>query len=421
MKKRTFLTCLLLLFVAEATALAIFAFWETDGAQDTVLVNEAVRSVQEDWDVIEEHKNQTSLDYVVLDLEGNVCYRTDQGLSESISMAVKHRDTILDLWSGSSLVGKIIISNDSAQLFREKKHTVIMLLSFAVLLQFVICAGFLVYLNHVMIRPFQKLKGFAERIAGGCLDIPLEMDRYNLFGVFTESFDIMRSELKRAQKAEAEASAGKRELVAKLSHDIKTPVASIKAASELGAALTDDEKIRDNYIQIIRKADQIDALISELFTAALEDLKQLSVAPRELESSELAEMLENADYLHWSAIPQIPGCILCADRRRLQQVLDNLFANAYKYAAPPAFVSFGRQCGCLSVCIEDSGGGVSAEELPFLKEKFRRGSNAEDKEGAGLGLYLSDYFMKEMRGGLVLENGVNGLRAVVEVPLSGKI
>lgn len=84
MKKRTFLTCLLLLFVAEATALAIFAFSETDGAQDTVLVNEAVRSVQEDWDVIEEHKNQTSLDYVVLDLEGNVCYRTDQGDRKSV-------------------------------------------------------------------------------------------------------------------------------------------------------------------------------------------------------------------------------------------------------------------------------------------------------------------------------------------------
>ena len=61
-----------------------------------------------------------------------------------------------------------------------------------------------------MIRPFRKLKGFAERIAGGNLDIPLEMDKRNLFGAFTESFDIMRSELKKARLAEAQAQQSKK-------------------------------------------------------------------------------------------------------------------------------------------------------------------------------------------------------------------
>ena len=163
------------------------------------------------------------------------------------------------------------------------------------ILQCGICAGYYVYLNYAVIEPFQKLNGFAQRIAGGNLDVPLEMDRANIFGAFTESFDIMRSELKKAKIAEAKANAGKKELVAKLSHDIKTPVASIKAASEVGATLADNDRLRDNYTQIIRKADQIDTLISDLFTAALEELRQLTVSPGDMESRGIREMLESAD------------------------------------------------------------------------------------------------------------------------------
>ena len=137
------------------------------------------------------------------------------------------------------------------------------------------------YLENIVIKPFKKLKGFAGRIAAGNLDFPLEMDRHNLFGAFTESFDVMRDELKSARIAEAKAEAEKRELVAELSHDIKTPVASIKAASELGLLLADNGKIKDNYQNIIHKADQVNALVTNLFTATLEEMDKLSVTPCE--------------------------------------------------------------------------------------------------------------------------------------------
>ena len=70
------------------------------------------------------------------------------------------------------------------------------------------------------------------------------------------------------------------------------------------------------------------------------------------------------------------------------------------------------------VAIEDFGGGVSEEELPFLKEKFKRGENAGKVSGAGLGLYISDYFMKEMGGELEVANGKRGLRVSVRIRMS---
>ena len=78
-----------------------------------------------------------------------------------------------------------------------------------------------------------------------------------------------------------------------------------------------------------------------------------------------------------------------------------------------------RESRFLAVAIEDCGGGVDAEELPLLKEKFRRGSNARNREGAGLGLYISDYFMREMGGELLVENGEDGLRVTVVICQSG--
>nr|WP_300838521.1 HAMP domain-containing sensor histidine kinase [uncultured Acetatifactor sp.] len=473
MKKRYFIIIQLIVAAVETILLFGFALQDTDSVQDAVAVNEVLQSVEADWDRLESHENRTGLAYVVLDDTGEVLYRTDTGLSESINAAVVHRDTILDVESGGLAAGKLIVSNDSAKLLKSRQQTVLLAVMALMLVQWSVCIGYGIYLDRIVVRPFRQLKDFARRVAGGNLDIPLAMDRGNLFGAFTESFDIMRDELKKARLAEAKANAEKKELVAKLSHDIRTPVASIKAASEVGAALAENDRIKGNYGQIIRKADQIDTLVNNLFTATLEELEQLTVAPVDMESRELAEMLESADYFGWAKIPPIPECLLYGDRLRLQQVFDNIFANAYKYGrgafrggnalggnaaiqesgadrgscqrgaglrgepcAEPErasggdsgkasslegkiYVTMRRENRFLAVCIEDCGGGVDPEELPLLKEKFRRGSNAGNKEGAGLGLYISDYFLREMGGELLVENGEKGLRVTVAVRLSG--
>ncbi len=421
MKNRVFFAAVIFLFLIELTVLMLFAFPAEEQTRDTVEANETVQTVQSDWNHFDKHINTTSLDYVVLDLRGNVMYRTKDGLSESMNAAISHRDTILDIEVGGAAVGKLIIYNNDAIRFRSEKQTVIIGVMAAMLLQLCICVSYFLYLKKTVVKPFEKMKHFAERIAGGNLDIPLEMDRHNLFGAFTESFDLMRSELKKAKIAEAKANASKKELVAKLSHDIRTPIASIKAASEVGAALSEDEKIRENYERIVRKTDQINTLVTNLFSATLEELRELAVTPCDLKSGEIRELLENADYLHRAEIPSIPDCLIYADKLRLQQVFDNIFANSYKYADTKIDVEARIEGDCLAVGIEDYGGGIDDSELPLLKEKFKRGSNTHGIDGAGLGLYISDYCMKEMNGSLDIENGVNGLKVTVRIALANAI
>lgn len=413
--KKLLLASFILVFVAEIAALVIFAVRTPDFSQDTVAVNEVVQSVAADFDNLENHINKTSLDYVVIDTDGNVLFKTKDGLSEDLNSAIAHRDTVVDF-----VGGKVIVYNDGVSTLQSEKRTAVIVLAVAIAAECAICAGYFLYIYFAVVKPFAKLKGFARRVAGGNLDIPLDMDRHNLFGAFTESFDIMRAELKKARLAEAQAQKSKKELVAKLSHDIKTPVASIKAVAEVGLAVAKNDRAKENYTQIIGKADQINKLVTNLFTATLEELQQLNVTPENISSAQVKVMLESADYMRRAAVPDMLECLVIADGLRLQQVFDNIFANSYKYAGTEISVTVTKVENNLFVAIEDAGGGVSGDELSQLKEKFWRGSNAKNIEGAGLGLYISDYFMREMQGALAVENGERGLRVTVTLSLSGK-
>ena len=188
------------------------------------------------------------------------------------------------------------------------------------------------YFRCKFIMPFRKLQNFAHRIAAGNLDIPLEMDEHNLFGAFTESFDLMREELRLAKESEYEANQSKKELVATLSHDIKTPIASIMSAMDVMLVKAKDEKEQKAIEAINMKLEQINTLVTNMFHATLEELQALNVTAYEIQSFEISPLIQNADYEERILPFSIPNCIILADPLRLQQVLDNIVHNSYKYA-----------------------------------------------------------------------------------------
>lgn len=275
-----------------------------------------------------------------------------------------------------------------------------------------------VYCEINIIKPFRKLQGFARRIASGNLDIPLEMDRSNHFGAFTESFDLMREELKKARENERSADRSKKELVASLSHDIKTPVASIKAVTELMLVTAHSEKEKSQLETINTKAEQINSLITNMFHATLEELQALTVNAAEIPSTAICELIKSADYEGKVKAFKIPSCLISADALRLQQVFDNIIGNSYKYAGTDIEINAFFEEDRLVTEISDFGGGVSDEELPLILNKFYRGANSDTKSGYGLGLFISKYIMEQMNGDLSCENKQNSFKVKISLQLA---
>ncbi|MGL5642927.1 MAG: histidine kinase dimerization/phospho-acceptor domain-containing protein, partial [Paraclostridium sp.] len=145
------------------------------------------------------------------------------------------------------------------------------------------CVLFLIivfsYIYIQVIRPFSKLQSFASEIAKGNFDLPLYIERNNMFGDFTWAFDSMRKEIKRSRNCEKEAIENNKIVMATISHDIKTPIASIRAYTEgLEANMDNNYERKQRYISvIIRKCDEVSKLTNDLFLHSLSNIEKLEM------------------------------------------------------------------------------------------------------------------------------------------------
>lgn len=401
----------------------IFYFFRSTNinAIDPVAVNDIAQTLAEQWGNMDKTKlpcQQYGLAYVVIDKNGQVVGATRNGLNEDINSAINNRDTIVDITLNNTVLGKLIIYNNTSELWQQYRNK---LLAFSVIILvfiLVFCLVYAIYIDRSIFRPFRKLQAFARHVAEGNLDIPLEMDRGNMFGAFTESFDLMREELAKAREDERIANQSKKELVASLSHDIKTPVASIKAVSEIMIVKSDDEYDKKQLEVINSKADQINTLITNMFNATLEELQELKVTVTEQSSTVLYEIIKNTDYNDRVSMAAIPECIILADMLRLLQVIDNIISNSYKYAGTSIGVSATINGPYLKIEFRDYGPGVSMEEIPLLFNKFYRAKNSAGKSGAGLGLYISKYLMKKMSGDIDCRNTNDGFAIILKLRIA---
>lgn len=388
---------------------------------DLVAINEVVKIAEKNWGKVSEDTFQNSdikQPFSIIDQLGNVIYKTPGNQFNNVYDAIKNRDTIIDLKLHDEVVGKVIILNNEQQLVEQMKSELgtFIILVFSLLM--ILCILYIIYIYRTVLKPFQQLQYFAVNVARGNLNMPLNMDKNNTFGAFSESFDILREELNAARQREYESNRSKKELVATLSHDIKTPVASIKAVSELMLMRAKDEKVIKQVNTIYSKAEQINLLVTDMFHATLEELQQLKLTVTEESSELLIEMIENVNYDHQIKYEPIRQCIILMDPLRMQQVIDNIISNSYKYAGTKIEITSQIKDGYLELHILDFGNAISEEELPLLFNKYYRGKNVEGKSGSGLGLYISKYFMENMNGEIHCNIRKDGFTVVLKIKLA---
>ena len=282
----------------------------------------------------------------------------------------------------------------------------------------------LVFIYVRILKPFDELKEYATEISKGNLDVSLKMGKGNYFGDFTWAFDNMRKEIIKSRTAEKNAIENNKTVIATLSHDIKTPMASIRAYAEAFEANMDStpEK-RQKYLTILmEKCDEVSKLTNDLFIHSISEMNKLDVNK---ESFDIIEFLDKdvrglfvsedeVDIILPESDEDRKAIRVNADRKRLLQIIENLKSNSEKYAKTKVEISLENTDG-VKLHFRDFGPGIPDEEMPFITGKFYRGKNVGDENGSGLGLYIVDELVGRMDGSLKLYNRDPGLEVVIDL------
>ncbi len=409
-----------LLLILAATVAGVVAIWvpaiSRAPTADVAGLNDIAETAGRQWPDLSESAYPESARFTILDATGEVVLDHGAGLTSALD-AASARAISAPVEAEGRQVADVYYLEPFLADVTDHQVTIATIASIGLGAVALTAALWLVAAYYRIVRPFERLESFASQVAAGDLDAPLAMDRGNTFGAWTESFDVMRTELAAAQAREAQAVQSRRELIAQLSHDIRTPVATIAATAELLRLNTPNEQASGLLRTVAAKTTQIESLIADLGAANEVEVPTLPVTMSDVPSRDLADLIRQSDPRGDCRIDPLPPCLVRIDPRRMQQVIDNLITNSAKYAGTPIAVDGTVNGDFLILTLADSGPGLPADELSTIFARGTRGSNAADIPGSGLGLHTSAYLMERM-GGSISASLDGGFVVRLTIPLT---
>lgn len=251
----------------------------------------------------------------------------------------------------------------------------------------------------------------------------LEFDR------LARTLDEMAARLQLAQSRHAEVEQMRRDLITMVSHDLRTPLASLRAMVEaISDGVVDDAPSLRRYFQEMRRSvEQLVTMVDDLFeltqldAGAVRDETRRARLDEVIASAVAAVQLQASQQgLHLIQDFEPVAGVVCSPR--LARVLQNLLANAVHHTPADGTVRItaSRTNDRLKIAVEDSGEGISVGDLPRVFEPFFRVDPARRAPGAGLGLTLAKRIVEAMGGAIFAESRplLAGSRFQVEIPIS---
>lgn len=262
-------------------------------------------------------------------------------------------------------------------------------------------------------EPLDILTGGVHELRDGNLDYRIKYDRNDEFLPICEDFNSMAERLRASVEQIQRQEQSRKELIAGISHDIRSPLTSIQAYVEGlldGVARTPEAQTR--YLSTIKsKAEELEHMVSQLFLFSKMELGEYPEAPRALRLDEAVDEIVSAIRDEYQSRGLNIGMGLepvtvCADPIYIQRIVTNILENSLKYKnRAQGMVKILLRCtdgGC-QLSFADDGPGVPDEALPHLFEVFYRSDPARQNPSKGSGLGLAIVANAVQRSGGTIE------------------
>ena len=300
---------------------------------------------------------------------------------------------------------------------------------FIIFLMLLLVMAIIVFSNLFFIRsiiiPVQEINKATKLIATGNLDVRIEKQYNDEIGDLADSINTMATDIAAADKM-------KNDFISTISHELRTPLTSIKGWGEtltLGNQDNVDPLTRKGLQIIVSEAGRLEGFVEELldFSRLQSGRMNLRLAKCDI-LAELEDILftfrERAvreGYEVKYSIPDQPT-VANADANRLKQVFMNILDNALKYSRPGSKIlvkaDFVKRDGKdnVRIAIADQGCGISAEDLPHVKEKFYKANVSV--RGSGIGLAVTNEIVNLHKGTLDIDSEVGtGTLVTIILPI----
>ncbi len=280
---------------------------------------------------------------------------------------------------------------------------------------FAITNGVLSYfVSRSILRPVKNLTNAAKQISEGNLNFEVNPINNDELGQLAISFELMRRNLKESAEIQKKYEENRKELIANISHDLKTPITSIKGYIEgIKDGVANTPEKMDRYIETIYlKTLDMDQLINELFLYSKLDLKRV---PFHFEEVNIHDYLvDRIEELRFDLEPinvsityrenvDRENSIVLIDREQFKRVMTNIIQNSLKYMEKDEkriTIKLIDDEEKITIKFHDNGKGISKDALPFIFDRFYRADPSRNLStgGTGLGLAIAKRIIEEHGG-----------------------
>lgn len=271
---------------------------------------------------------------------------------------------------------------------------------------------FVYLMTYQMVKPLRSMSAATRSFAKGDFSYRVHADGNDEMAELAAAFNAMAQSL-------ATTEASRRNFVANVSHELKTPMTTIGGFIDGILDGTIPPEKESYYLKIVSdEVKRLSRLVKEMLNMSKIEAGEMKIKPTQFDISEklfriLVSFEQTVDKkcIEIRGFDQIQGIEVEADEDMIHQVLYNLIDNAVKFTNNGGYIQVGAHVedGFAIISIRNSGEGISSEELSRIFERFYKvdKSRSKDVKGTGLGLYIVKNII-EMHGGSIKANSVEG-------------